>query len=77
MSPCLITTTGNSVGSLDDASIRLVITLLGMGFIPTLVLTWVFELNLRGLKNETEIDRSLTRRARWQGYLRELAANQA
>jgi TolB-like protein/lipoprotein NlpI len=46
------------VYGLSDASIRIVITMLAIGLVPTLIFTWVFELTPEGLKKETEVDRS-------------------
>ena len=43
---------------LSDASIRIVITILAIGLIPTLVFAWAFELTAEGLKQESEIDRT-------------------
>jgi TolB-like protein/lipoprotein NlpI len=46
------------VYGLSDASIRIVITMLAIGLVPTLIFAWVFELTPEGLKKETEVDRS-------------------
>ena len=46
------------VYGLSDAAIRLVITLLAIGLIPSLVFAWAFELTPEGLKKEKDIDRS-------------------
>jgi TolB-like protein/lipoprotein NlpI len=46
------------VYGLSDAAIRLVITLLAIGLIPSLVFAWAFELTPDGLKKEKDIDRS-------------------
>jgi len=46
------------VYGLSDASIRIVITILAIGLIPTLVIAWAFELTPEGLKKESEVDRS-------------------
>ena len=43
---------------LSDAAIRLVVTILAVGFIPVLVLAWVFELTPEGLKRDADVDRS-------------------
>jgi TolB-like protein/Flp pilus assembly protein TadD len=43
---------------LPDSSARMVVIVLGLGLIPALVLSWVFELTAEGLKKESEIDRS-------------------
>ena len=40
---------------LGDAAIRLVVTLLGVAFIPTLVFSWVFEFTPDGLKREVDV----------------------
>jgi TolB-like protein/Tfp pilus assembly protein PilF len=42
----------------SDASIRMVITILAIGLIPTVIFTWAFELTPEGLKKESEADRS-------------------
>jgi TolB-like protein len=42
----------------SDASIRIVITLLAIGLIPTLIFAWAFELTPEGLKKESEVDRT-------------------
>lgn len=46
------------VYGLSDGAIRLVITLLAIGFVPAVVFAWVFELTPEGLKKETDVDRS-------------------
>ena len=48
---------------LGDAAIRLVVTVLGVAFIPTLVLSWVFEITPEGLKREVNVasEHSITR----------------
>jgi TolB-like protein len=45
------------VYGLGDTAIRTVITLLAVGFIPTLIFSWVFEITPEGLKREVEIIR--------------------
>ena len=40
-----------------EVAIRSIITLLAIGFIPTLIFSWVFELTPEGLKREVEIVR--------------------
>jgi TolB-like protein/Flp pilus assembly protein TadD len=45
---------------LSDDTIRLVITLLAIGFPIVLVISWVFELTPQGLKLEKNIDRSVS-----------------
>jgi adenylate cyclase len=48
---------------LGDAAIRLVITILAIGFIPSLVLSWVFEITPAGLTKEVNVEQehSITR----------------
>ena len=46
------------VYGLSDAAIRLVITAVAIGFIPVLVISWVFELTPSGLKRDSEVDHS-------------------
>lgn len=46
------------VYGLSDATIRFVITAVAIGFIPVLVLSWVFELTPGGLKKDSEVDHS-------------------
>ena len=46
------------VYGLSDGAIRLVITLLAIGFIPALIFAWAFELTPEGLKKERDVDRS-------------------
>jgi TolB-like protein/Flp pilus assembly protein TadD len=43
---------------LADSAARMLVIVLGVGFIPALVLAWVYELTAEGLKKESEIDRS-------------------
>jgi len=43
---------------LSDDAIRLVVTILAVGFIPALVISWVFELTPAGLKRDAEVDHS-------------------
>ena len=47
----------------EDSASRLVIVVLGIGLVPALLFSWVFELTPEGLKKESEIDpsRSITR----------------
>ena len=42
---------------LSDASIRAVVTILVVGFIPVLIVAWVFELTPEGLKRDEAVDR--------------------
>jgi len=46
------------VYGLSNAAIRLVVTVLAIGFPPVLIFSWVFELTPEGLKKEKDIDRS-------------------
>ena len=46
------------VYGLSDAAIRIVVAILGVGFIPVLIIAWVFELTPEGLVREEEIDPS-------------------
>ncbi len=41
---------------LSDAAIRTVVAVIAVGFIPTLVITWIFELTPDGLKRDAEVD---------------------
>jgi Tol biopolymer transport system component len=43
-----------------DAVVRIAVVVFGIGFIPVLIITWVFELTPEGLKKEREIDRTQT-----------------
>jgi len=42
----------------DDTPARFVVVILAIGFIPALVLAWVFELTPEGLKKDKEVDRT-------------------
>ena len=42
----------------DDTPARIVVIVLAIGFVPALVLTWVFELTPEGIKREADVDRS-------------------
>lgn len=42
----------------DDSPARIVVVVLAIGFFPTLVLAWVFELTPEGLKKDEDVDRS-------------------
>ncbi|MGD2127910.1 MAG: tetratricopeptide repeat protein [Lysobacterales bacterium] len=46
------------VYGLSDASIRIVITVLAIGLVPTLIFAWAFELTPEGLKKESEVNRA-------------------
>jgi len=46
------------VYGLSDASVRIVITILAIGLVPTLIFAWAFELTPEGLKKESKVDRS-------------------
>ena len=41
-----------------DAAVRLVTIVLAIGFIPTFILSWVFEITPEGLKKDKDVDRS-------------------
>ncbi len=43
---------------LDETSIQIVVIILAIGFIPALILSWVFELTPEGLKRDKDVDRS-------------------
>jgi adenylate cyclase len=43
---------------LEETSIQIVVIILAIGFIPTLILSWVFELTPEGLKRDREVDRT-------------------
>ena len=43
---------------LPDSAARLVVVMLGIGAIPALIFSWIFELTPDGIKKESEIDRS-------------------
>jgi len=51
------------VYGLSDAAIRIVVAILGVGLIPVLILSWVFEFTPEGLKKDADVDseRSITR----------------
>jgi TolB-like protein/Tfp pilus assembly protein PilF len=55
-----ITETLFPIYGLSDAAVRLVVTLLAIGFPLTLVFSWVFELTPEGLRLEKNIDPSVT-----------------
>ena len=42
----------------DDTPARVIVTLLAIGFVPTMVLAWVFELTPEGLRKESDVDHS-------------------
>ncbi len=42
----------------DETPARIVVIVLAIGFVPTLILAWVFELTPEGLKKEADVDRS-------------------
>jgi len=44
----------------DDALARTVVIVMAIGFVPTLIFAWVFELTPEGLKKEKDIDRTLS-----------------
>jgi len=44
------------VYGLSDAAIRIVVAILGVGFIPSLILSWVFEFTPEGLKKDADVD---------------------
>ena len=46
------------VYGLTDGAIRLVITLLAIGLVPSLAFAWAFEITPEGLKKERDVDRS-------------------
>ena len=43
---------------LGDGAIRVVITLLAIGLVPTVIFAWAFELTPEGLKRDSEVDHS-------------------
>lgn len=42
----------------DDSPARIVVIMLAIGFLPTLVFAWAFEMTPEGLKKEKDVDRS-------------------
>lgn len=46
------------VFGLGDDAVRLVVILLAIGFVPALIVAWVFELTPEGLMRESKVDRS-------------------
>ena len=44
------------VYGLSNAAIRIVVAILGVGFIPSLILSWVFEFTPEGLKKDADVD---------------------
>ena len=46
------------VYGLSDGAIRMVVTVLAVGFLPVLILAWVFERTADGIKLERNVDRS-------------------
>jgi TolB-like protein/Tfp pilus assembly protein PilF len=43
---------------LDETSIQIVVIIVAIGFVPALILSWVFELTPEGLKRDKDVDRS-------------------
>ena len=48
----------------EQTAVRSVVILLAIGFVPTLILTWLFELTPEGLKRDRDVDRSAASAAR-------------
>ena len=48
------------VYGLSDAAIRIVVAILGVGFIPVLIVAWAFELTPEGLKRDSDLDHTKT-----------------
>lgn len=48
----------------DETPARIVVIVLAIGFVPTLIFAWVFEITPEGLKREKDLDRSLSITAR-------------
>lgn len=46
---------------LEDSAVRNVIILLGIGLIPTLVISWFFEMTPDGLKRDIDVDKNVER----------------
>ncbi len=44
----------------DDGAVRITVLLLGIGFVPVLILAWAFEITPEGVKREREVDRTQT-----------------
>ncbi len=42
----------------DETPARIVVIVLAIGFVPSLILAWVFEITPEGLKREKDLDRS-------------------
>ncbi|MEE4174533.1 MAG: tetratricopeptide repeat protein [Xanthomonadales bacterium] len=53
-----VTETLFPVYGLSDGAIRMVVTILAIGFLPALILAWVFERTADGIKLERNVDRS-------------------
>jgi len=49
---------GMSTLGLPEWTGRFVLLMLAVGFVPTLVFSWVYELTPEGIKRESEVDRS-------------------
>ena len=43
---------------LGDFAVRMIVIVFAIGLIPTLIITWAFELTPEGLKKESDVDRS-------------------
>jgi hypothetical protein len=41
-----------------DAPTRILVVVLAIGFVPTLVFAWIFELTPEGLKRDSDVDRT-------------------
>ena len=55
-----VTETLFPIYGLSDTAIRLVVTLVAIGFPVLLVVSWVFELTAEGLRFEKDIDPSMS-----------------
>ncbi len=44
---------------LAETSIQVVVAILGIGFVPVLILTWVFEITPEGIKRDEDVDRDV------------------
>ena len=45
----------------DDAPARVIVIMLAIGFVPTMVFAWVFELTPEGLRKESDVDHESSR----------------
>lgn len=58
-----------SIYGIDESIAQVVVTVLAIGFIPTIILAWFYELTPEGLRKDSDVDRSTSGKRQLDRYL--------